>query len=179
MKLGRVVVAVALAAVCTTSAQAQGGTDLTVALGALSFISSDGESAFGINVNQQQVRLGLPLTSKVMIEPTVSIAYLSSEGTSFTDVGLGAVVPFYLGASSEEGVYVAPGAGINISSFHADVLGSESTSQLSLVGELGSKNKVSESLAIRLAAQLQLGLENDDNDGFTAIRGIFGITIKL
>jgi hypothetical protein len=178
MKLGTLVVATVMSMGFSTAAMAQGGTEITVGLGALSLISSDGESAFVINVNQQVVRLGLPLTNKVMLEPALTLDYVSSEGTSATDLGVGAFVPFYLGESTSRGVYLAPGAFINYSSFNGDFI-DESSSQVSVAFEVGNKSRISDAVALRLAAQVGIALENDDNDQFTAIRGIIGLSVKL
>jgi hypothetical protein len=62
MKLGKMLVGTALSLVCATAAEAQaGGPEITVGLGALSYIMGDEEDAFVIGINQQTVRLGLPL----------------------------------------------------------------------------------------------------------------------
>ncbi len=180
MKLGRMVAAVALSAVCASAAAAQsGGPEITVGLGALSYITSDGEDVFAFNVNQQTVRLGLPLTSKVMLEPTLTLDYFSSDGTSFTDLGIGAFVPFYLGESTSRGFYLAPGAFINHSSVSDDFFGDESSSQVSLAFELGHKSRISDAVSLRLAGQIGQALRNDDNESFTAIRGIIGLSVRL
>ena len=181
MRLGKMVVATAfLVASASTSFAQSGGAEITVGLGALSIISSDGESLVGIGVNNQTVRLGLPLTEKVMLEPSISLLYLSGDGASTTNLGIGAFVPFYIGESTSQGLYLAPGALVMYSSFDGeDDFFDGSTSQVAVAFEVGNKSRISDAVSLRLAGQLTLALENDDNVGSTTIQGIIGLSVRL
>jgi hypothetical protein len=178
MKLGKFVVAAALLAVGASTASAQNGPEITVGLGVLSHTSFDGQTAFNIGINRQEVRLGIPVASKVMIEPSLSLGYTSSEGTTTTNLGVGAFVPFYLGESTSRGLYVAPGASLQYLSFDDDV-SSGSASQVSLAFELGNKSRISDAVALRLAAQLMHSLENDDFNSATTVGALVGLSVRL
>ena len=178
MRFRSAVLAALMATFGWSTAQAQA--EVMVGLGAISFVSSDGESGTIIGVNNQTVRLGLPLTPSVMLEPAISVLHISGEGSSATTLGVGALLPIYFGGS-HTGVYIAPGAGVTHTSFDFDLLPDDnfSSSQVAIFGELGNRSRISEQVSLRLAANVRLDLENDDSPSQTTISGIVGLSVRI
>jgi hypothetical protein len=120
------------------------------------------------------------LSEMIAIEPAVGFASAKAEGaddaTSILSLGVG--VPIYLkkGWGKAGGLFVTPFIGMNSLSS-----GGDSSSQLHFGASAGTKLQISDNLFWRVAANFDMGQENED-DGIpkTTSFGLqFGITAFL
>jgi len=182
-----------LALVANTAAAQKPGVELGINLVGFSMINPEGDdnnlTAFNVGTasfgglaltSGSGVTAAFYLTEMIAIEPAVGYGMMKAEGaddaTSILSLGIG--VPIYLkkGWGKAGGFFVTPLIGINsISS------GGESSSQLHFGASAGTKLEISENLFWRVAANFDMGQENED-DGIpkTTTFGLqFGLTAFL
>jgi hypothetical protein len=101
--------AAALALGATTASAQMMGKPKEVRIDMLQVMTSDGTT--GLNVGfPGTLAIAIYLNDNIAIEPNASLSFVSGDGFSGGDFGLGVMVPYYLaGGMGKTGVFVAPG----------------------------------------------------------------------
>lgn len=133
-----------------------------------------GNSGISVPRTQGGFRIGYFLSDVVSVEPGVSLGVLSSENSTFTQLGLSTAIILHESAEASPRKFAGVGGGWNLEDGESD-----STHQFSLFGTLGMKIAAAERLSLRLAAGAARFFENDRNVGRTAIFGTLGLSFQV
>jgi hypothetical protein len=118
--------------------------------------------------------VGLYLSPRVAIEPTLALNLLSSDGESLTILSLGVAVPYYLKQGwGRKGTYFAPRLVYNSISG-----GGESANQVALGIAVGTKVPLNDMAALRVQANFDYGFEGD-YASTTSFGAFLGLSVFL
>jgi len=121
-----------------------------------------------------EFRAGFFVSPTVQIEPGVSLALVSSGGTTVTVISLGADLLYHFSEDATKSqVYLAVGPGLAL------VSGGGTVSQFSLGAKLGVKLPASDQLSFRIAGGYERGFENDDVSGTNSFGVLFGVSVMV
>lgn len=164
--LRRAVAVASLVAVSASVAQAQLKVEeLRVDLA--QFQSAGGTSILGAGI-PGGIALGIYLSDKIALEPTLSLAYIKPEGVdAITIISLGVFAPYYFaGDRGHNGLFVAPGVEISKAT---DV-----DAAIDFGADVGYKKAISQKVSWTVAGTVRAG---DSYDPDTAIGARFGLSV--
>lgn len=150
------------------------GTELGASIAAIGVTTGGGSTVTQAMVGGSAFSVGFFLSPGVALEPSFQLLYVSSEGDSFTTLGLGLALPIYFDKSwGHSGMYIAPQVGISY------VNSNGSATQLNVGADLGNKVRLSDNASFRFGVGVNHGLENDDFGSATTVQGFFGFSVFL
>ncbi len=162
-----------LVAVVPPAVSAQ-GTELGASIAAIGITSGGGSTVTQAMVGGSAFTAGFYLSPGIALEPSFQLAYASSEGESYTTLGLGLALPIYFDKNwGRSGMYIAPHVGITYVNAFA------SAKQLNVGADLGTKLRLSDDASLRVGVGVTHGLENDDFGSSTTVQGFFGFSVFL
>jgi hypothetical protein len=171
------VTAIALAATALTAQAQEKATEITAGVLALGSTSCDGcNSVFSIATGGSYIAVGFYLSPSIAIEPTLSVAFASSDGSSATAFGIGAAIPYYFRKNwGRSGPYLAP----MITYLSFSCTDCDGASQLGAGVALGTKLPLNDMAALRMQAEFNYGFENDNFLATTTFGASFGLSVFL
>ena len=149
--------------------------ELGVDFGLLSIGFSGGETLFNFESAGPRVRLGVPVSDKVVIEPSLAADVFSGAGVTLATFEFGVAVPYYWN-SQRRGFFIRPATGLTFIS--ADISGAGASDAQFFVGlGLGGKSPVGSQLALRYELFTAYSFETDIFHNAFTLQGLFGISV--
>ncbi len=132
----------------------------------------EADDVFAITIPVTAFRFGYFVSDQISVEPAIAVEFFSSDGDSFTDLGLGVGLLYHFSADAAK---TRPFVRFSPTIRFVDG-GDNSASQFGLVGQAGIKAPLKGPLAARIAVGVKRDFENDDFFGATTIFGTFGLS---
>jgi len=134
--------------------------------------SNDGTTTFGVGL-PGTVALGIYMSNKIALEPTISFNSISGDGASASFMEVGLFVPYYFkGDTGRNGLFVAPG-------FMYGKVGGDfaSDATIDFGVDVGVKKSLRDNVAMRIAGNVRTGDSYEDANGDSTIG--FGATFGI
>lgn len=154
-------------------AQVELGWDMVLAITSISDCEGC-DNVTTVTLPEGQFRAGFFLSPTVEIEPSVGFQLVSSGGSTFTAISLGADLLYHFSEDATKSqVFLAVGPGLSL------ISGGGTISQFSLRAALGVKVPASDQMSFRIAGGYERGFENDDVRGTNSFGVLFGVSVMV
>jgi hypothetical protein len=152
--------------------------ELSVDFAVVDLSFSGGDSWASVEIGDGiGIRLGIPVSALLTIEPWVKLSFFSTDEVTAFYTSLAIGVPFYFSKSfGRKGLFIRPEVGFAFYNAEASSTG-DSAAQPFFSGGMGYKLPVGDQASLRLEAQVVYALETDDFYDQLSIVPVFGISV--
>ena len=136
-------------------------------------ILDEGDNLTTFSIPSGHLRFGFPAGDRVIIEPLLTFALISGDGT-FTATSLMPGIVYLFSDSGDSQFYVRGEAGLLLLTG-----GGESASQLGVGGAVGLRRPAGDNLILRLEGGFDTWFDNDDFESRNELRALVGFSVVV
>ena len=153
--------------------------ELGMDMAAMTLRFASGETRFNFDVTGSVVRLGLPISSTLTIEPLLSFKFFNGDSVSTAVVGVGVGMPFHVQPTGgRSGLFVRPLVTIHYVNADASGVG-KGDAQFAIGAGFGGKFPIANNVSFRLEVVPAYAVESDLFESGFSIGMFVGISIFL